>query len=1265
MPSRILGTILASLFLVFSAATLYAQSTYGSISGTVTDPSGAAVTGATITLTNLSTSEKRTQASGDDGHYTFVNLFQGQYRVDVEKQGFKHFDRPSVVVQVQQDTHVDAVLPVGQVSETVEVSAETPLLQTESSSLGQVVEQRKANELPLNGRNIFNLITISPAAVAQGGSGGSPVGQNPFSWGNYQIGGSFANQGAEYLDGQPLNIGYINLPIIIPTQDSIGEFKVQYSNLGAEWGKFSGGVTNLSTKGGSNGFHGSAYEYFRNKVLNANEYFNKQHELANGQPNEAPPWTQNQYGFEVGGPVIKNKTFFYVSWEQYRQRTGSPFTTTVPATGMLNGDFSSLCTASTAQGGAGGTLNASGICSNPAGQIYNPFSTGTTGANARAPFGLDSTDPTCSGNCVPSTYFSKAATTMWTKYYPAQNVPGNVINNYLSVAPAGGNTNEFVARGDQNLGSNTRVFGRFAYYGLLDLPVNPFGTGLCLDRCAEKYHSKLLVFGVNHAFTPNTILDVNFGGTRFVYSRQPLLSGYDLTALGWPSTYNSPPSTMRTPPTPEFPFPNDVGHSQGNSAIGDHNTQYNITPALTMIRGKHTIQAGVQFEYGLDNYFQTNIASGAFGFQGNWTSSSPTATDGSGFPTADFLLGVGLNQGSFAGNQTEGVAQVPAQTKGLQVYRAFYADDTWHITPKFTLNLGLRYELQGTWSDAYNRLSYFDPSATNATVTGCPSGACPGDAFLVKSGRNGSRNNIPMDKKAFSPRLGFAYALDSKTSIRGGYGIFYIPNYVSFGLNPDNDVVNLANTDFTASTDSYLTPFSTLDGYNCSLGATPGVPTCLQPGPFGSGGIIAPPGRNFSGLPATPNVSSFVASQNGPTLAPYFGLNGHSDPKYGYVEQWNFDIQRQLPAGFFADVAYAGSHGVHLQQYSTNINQIGDSFVAQAASQYNAAAPGCASAANPVACANAAVSINQTVANPLHGSPNATLALPTLANQGQLDRPYPQYLGMNLAGYGCCGSSYNSLQVAVTRRFQGGGTLLVAYTNAKLMSNTDTLTSWLEGPTGGVPGVQDWNNLKGDRSLSAQDVSQRLVISYVLDLPFGKGKAYASSLSGVANGVVSGWGVNGITTFQRGFPLKIGWSGPSTSLESGSFGVANIRPDVIPGCNKKSGGAKLTEYFNTSCFAPPPQWGYGTESRVDGILRGPGINNFDFAIFKRTNIGERVGVEFRTEFFNIFNHPYFSQPGTGYNGTTSGNGFGQITSTIQGGVASPERLIQFALKFIF
>jgi hypothetical protein len=698
---------------------------------------------------------------------------------------------------------------------------------------------------------------------------------------------------------------------------------------------------------------------------------------------------------------------------------------------------------------------------------------------------------------------------------------------------------------------------------------------------------------------------------------------------------------MRTPPTPEFPFPNDVGHSQGNSAIGDHNTQYNLSPAVTLIRGKHTIQAGLQYEIGLDNYFQTNIASGAFGYQGNWTSSTATATDGSGFPYADFLLGLALNQGSFAGNQSEGVAQVPAQTKGKQTYRGFYVNDTWHVTPKFTASLGLRYELQGTWSEAYNRLTYWDPNATNGTVTGCSGvagSACPGDAMYVGTGPNSSDNNLPLDKKAFSPRIGFAYSPDQKTAIRVGYGIFFIPNYISFGLNPDNDVVNLASTDFTASTDSYMTPYSTLDGNTCTLtGDTFAGFSCANPGPFTAGGIILPPGRN-----ATPSLSAFVAANGSPTLAPYL------TPKYGYVQQYNLDIQRQLPGGFFADVAYAGSRGVHLQQYSTNVDQIPDSFVAQAAAQY---------AANP----GATPTIATLISNPMMGtSANATIGGPTIA-AGQFDRPYPEYTGLNLGGYGCCFSDYNALQATVTRRFQGGGTLLVAYTNAKLLTNTDTLTSWLEGPTGGVGSVQDWNNLAGEKSLSSQDVSQRLVISYVLDLPFGRGRAYASNLTGITNGLVSGWGIDGITTLQRGFPLKISWAGAATGLEAANLGIANIRPNVVPGCDKKSGGGSITQWFNTSCFAAPPEWGYGSESRTDATLRTPGIDNFDFAVFKRTTIKEKVGVEFRTEFFNLFNHPYFSPPGEGYNGTATGNGFGQITSTVFGGVANAERLIQFAL----
>jgi len=1222
MPSR---RFVLTLVLLFSASfSLYGQSTYGSISGSVYDPSGAAISDAQVTLTNASTGEKRVQPTNADGLYTFPNVLVGKYSMDVEKAGFKKTTRNDVVIEVQQSARIDFTLAVGQVSESIEVTSETPLLQPETSSLGQVIEERKTEELPLNGRNVFNLITVSPAAVAQGGSGGTPVGQNPFSWGNYQVGGSFANESAEYLDGQPLNIGYINLPIIIPTQDSVGEFKVQYNNVGADWGKYSGGVVNFSTKSGSNNFHGSAYEFLRNKVLNANEYFNKQTELLSDKPNERPPYVQNQYGFTFGGPIVKNKLFFFTSWEEYRQRTGLVTSTTVPTVAERQGDFSALL--------------ADGI------QLYDPYTVNPlTGARAAYP-----------GNKIPTTEFSKAATALWDKYYIPPTNPTIVdgSNNFTAAASSGGNTNQWVGRADYNISDKTRLFGRFTYFGLTDLPNNPFGTGFCEDRCAEIYHTKALAFDLNHSFSPTLIGDINLAGSRFVYKRAPLLAGYDLTQLGWPAAYNlEAPDVMRTPPTPMFSFPNDIGRTQGNSAIGDHNTQYNISPQLTWIHGKHTVQFGGQYELGLDNYFQTNIATGAFAFTGSWTAQNALTTGTSpGFAFADFLLGLSQNGPVTFINQTGGAAQVPAQTQGRETYRAFYVNDTWHFTSKLTFNLGLRYELQGPWSERYNRLSYWDPSLVNATITGCNGTAgspCIGDVNLVQSGSNPTRNNLPLDKKEFAPRLGFAYSLDSKTVLRGGYGVFWVPNYVVFQLNPDNDIINLATTPYNATVTHGLTPFSTLDASNCTLaGTTFASFSCAQPGPFGATGILQPPGRNAAAS-GFPSISAFVAANGAPTLAPYLL------PKPGYVEQYNLDIQRQLPGKFFADVAYAGSHGVHLSNYNPSIviNQIPDSFISQAATQYNP------NLANP----NQNVTIDQPIANPLKGA-TTTLETPTIL-KGQLDRPFPQYTKLSLAGQGCCGSVYNSLQVSVTRRFQGGGTLLVAYTNSKLLTNTDTTTSWLEGgTTGGVGQVQDFNNLNGERSLSSEDVPQRLIVSYVLDLPFGKGKMWLNNLSGAANKVVSGWGIDGITTFQRGFPLKISWGGPATSLENANFGVGNIRPDAVAGCGK-SGNRQLSEWFNVNCFGPPPQWGFGTESRVDANLRAAGINNFDFALFKRTSITESTNIEFRAEFFNIFNHPQFGFPGTSFDPTTGNNGangFGVVTST----VGNP-RLIQLALKFNF
>jgi Carboxypeptidase regulatory-like domain/TonB dependent receptor len=1231
---------LFTVLLLCLAPLTQGQSTYGSITGLVTDSTGAAVADAKVTLTNTGTQETRTQNTGSDGLYSFVNLIPGNYRVDVEKSGFKHFTRQNASVDVNQSARIDATLTVGQVTESIEVTAQTSLLQPETSSLGQVVDQREANELPLNGRNIYNLTTITPSVVPQGNTIGTVVGKNPFDFANYQIGGAFANEAAEYLDGQPLNIGYINLPLVVPTQDSITEFKVQYNNLGPEWGKFAGGVINLSTKSGTNTWHGTAYEYLRNKVFNANEYFNKQQELSTGHSNTPPPFTQNQYGADIGGAPIKDKTFVFFSWEAFRLRSGTVFSTNVPTAAERTGDFS----------GAGAT-------------IYDPLSvnpaacTNPNIACPRTAFG---------GNMIPSTRINPTSNFLL-KYLPLPNSTGAF--NFVKATSTGGNIDEYVVRADQNITSRQRIFGRYSHWKMLSLAQDPFGTGLCKDRCQENTKSNSAAIGYNIAFTPTTILDLNVSASRFIYLRNPINSGFDFTQEGWPASYTPVvPKIERTPLTPCFAISDPtVTCSQGQSAISDYNTQVNFSPQVTMIRGKHQLNWGGQLEMGYDNYLQTNTGGGLISFNGSWTQSLARNFTGAtgGVDFADFLLGFGLGQGAAFGNQTTGSLVISGPVSGKQTYRALYFGDNWKITPKLTLNLGLRYELQGPWSERYDKMTYFDPRATNSSVTGCGGTAgspCIGDLFLVKTGRNSSRNNLPLSKDQFMPRLGFAYAIDSKTVVRGGFGTFFIPNYVSFGTNPYVDPVSSATSNFFASNDKGLTPSATLNQNTCSLASPGGAANfaCTGQGPFGTSSAIAlvsVPGRN-----PQPNVSQYILNQSN------FSATGYTVQKYGYLEQFNLDLQRELPAGFFVDIAYAGSHGVHLPQFNTNINQIPDSFIRQAQQQAAAGQPVTIAqpVANPFTC---------PLCNPVNALPGGLS--PGSMVQGQLDRPFPQYAGLNLNGQGCCDSSYNALQATVTRRFQGGGTLLVAYTNAKLMSNTDTLTSWLEGgTTGGVGGIQDWNNLAAERSLSSQDISQRLVISYVLDLPFGRGKRFASDYTGVKNGIVSGWGIDGTTTFQRGFPVKIS-SGSGNSLTALSLGTGTLRPNVVPGCHKSLPGGstrKIGEWFNTGCFAAAPAWGFGDEARVDATLRQDGVKNFDFAIFKRTYFGpeDRMNIEFRTEFFNLFNRPQFGppngtcvvsdlgncafDPGTG----TGSKSFGVVSNTV-----NLPRLIQFGLRFSF
>src|SRR4029077_16481652 len=752
---------------------------------------------------------------------------------------------------------------------------------------------------------------------------------------------------AEYLDGQPLNIGYINLPVLIPTQDSIQEFKVQTRNLSAEWGHFAGGVTNLRTKGGTNFFHGAVYEYMRNRIFNANDYFLN----ASGKPR--PPWVQNQFGAETGGPFHlphysgRTRTFWFASWEGFRLRTGQPFTATVPTAAERAGDFSSINIA-----------------------IVDPCAGNVTPQGA-SPKSIAAPTP-FQGNIIPSSRLnptSKALLNLW----PEPNTsgvttPSGTINNFTTVARTGGDQDQVVVRIDQDITSRQRFFVRFSHWKVLDLPIDPLQNGLCADRCSEKYATNAVAVAYNYDISPTTIFDFNSGVTRFKYNRSPKNAGFDLTTIGWPASYNQAvPSIMRTPPTPCVAnFADNIMCTQGQSFIQDRNTQYNLSPGVTLMRGHHRYEFGGQYEVGYDNYAQTNVASGAFDF---CASSQPCF---SGFPLADFLLGYADNYSNFE-NHFFAQAVVPAFTAGKQVYRAFYFNDTWHLSEKLTLNLGLRYELQSPWTERYNRLSYFDPTTPSYINQYLPKGTAPvmGDDFLLPPGK---RSNLPLAKTDLAPRIGLAYGVTPQTIVRRGYGIFWIPNDVSFALNPINDMVNAPGTTYTGTVDG-IHPYSSI-----SL-------------PFPNG-ISAPPGRSL-GIVGTQQFLTQVV-QSITEVDP-------RDHPEGYVQQWNLSVERDLRAGFSISAAYVGSKGTHLEQYSQQTNQISDLLLAQAASQFASGG-------------KSAVTVLQSVPNPFFVNGEAlALAAPT-TTVGQLLRPYPQYTSVQLAGQGSFGSTYHSVQITAKKR---------------------------------------------------------------------------------------------------------------------------------------------------------------------------------------------------------------------------------------------------------
>jgi len=1192
------------LILALTPTTGRAQNVYGTIAGTVTDATGAAISEAAVTLTNLGTAETHKTTTDSSGNYTFVNLVPGRYRVEAVKTGFKNFAREPIIVEIESGLRVDIAMQVGAQSETVEVTGEAPMLQPETNSLGQVIAPRTVNELPLNGRNPLALVALSAGVVPQGqpsagnSSTSNPVGANPFAMGDFQIGGGMAGQSQILVDGVPTNGAYLNVVTLVPTQDAIEEFKVQTNNLGPEYGRFAGGVINLNTKSGTNLFHGAAYEFLRNAVLNANDFF------ANAANIKRPPFTQNQFGANVGGPIKKDKLFFFFSYEGFRQRKGSIFTTWVPTAAERTGDFSQV--------GSSGTATPF--------TIYDPLtSTNCTGTN-----------PVCrtafTGNVIPTGRIDPTAQALLS-YFPMPNQINNPSGNFVDSYSTGGDINQYNGRVDYNWGSKQRLYVRYTNSAILSLPDNPFSQ-ICTDRCTERTTTSQVSMGDTIAVSPTTIVDLHFGYTRYIYVRTPLSQGIDLSKFG-PNWKALTPQMTYThiPQVCVSEAPNDQRWGGGwcaqgtGSGIGAYDDTWSFAPSLSKIIKNHTLKIGGEYRILRNNYYQSNDPAGLLQFDAKATAANPVnssnplagsaGSTGNGF--ASFLLGYGSTQGGIGSNNvTE-----PAPTADQVLYGGIYVGDTWQATRKLTVNAGARIDLQGDWTERHNRIVVLDTTEPSPLIALDPAVAAQfpnlkGGYDLVASPRHGSRNAFG-SWNHISPRLGLSYQLQPNTVLRAGYGMFYLPVDVRWDDAPHNLFINSFATLWQAVASDGVTPLATLSN------------------PFPTG-IIPPFGRN----------QSLIDVQGSGNSAAVPGTKGPD------AQQWNLNIQHQFAGDFLVDVAYAGAKGTHLPMHNQDLNQLQPQFLPKNAADVTA--------------------LTTLVANPFAGNCAGCTGVVQSGGVGtnaqvkanQLLLPYPQFDDVGIAEVDNRNSSYNSLQVKVQKRFTAGAQILATYTVSKLIDNTNSEINWLEAA---APSWGDANayNLRGERSLDGFDVPQRLVIAGVLDLPVGHGKKFAGDATGVKDKLISGWGLDTIVTFSSGFPLNIGGC-PGALSNSGipEVGCARNTRTALSHLNSGPLAFRLQHWFDTSVFTAgsPTDYGYGADSRTEPNIRSQGVNNFDFAFFKNTTFGpdERLAVQFRAEFFNGFNRTQFNPPNTNFGSST----MGQIT-----GQYNLPRNIQFALRFTF
>jgi hypothetical protein len=1053
---------------VACASLAFGQNATGTIDGRVLDTTGSAVPGATVTIQNQATNVKQSIPTTSDGRFYQRYLLPGTYNLTVEKAGFDKYVQNGILLDVAQTISLDVSMRVGNVSTTVEVTANTAQLATESSTIATTVGGKAILDLPLGGnRNPLSLTTLVPGVVPAGNGSSTP-------W----ISGGRNDYNDVTIDGTSVivpenNVSHLQIGYT-PLEDSVAEFAVVTNALEPEYGRTGGGTINIATKSGTNEYHVDVFEFFRNNVLNANTWQNNRNGVARGVVR------YNQFGGTFGGPVWipkvykgTNRTFFFVSEQSVRTPSAQAPLYSTPIDAWKQGNFASL-------------VNGSG---QPV-AIYDPM---TAAANSVC----STSQPTCyrspfPGNVIPTSRFDPVAVNLM-KFFPEpNNVPTNAFlqqNNFTRQGQSNSPVDQIDTRIDHNFSDKFRMFARGSNANSLSTDFNGLGNiGTPLGSGPSYGYSRNITVNAVYTLSPTTILNFNYGFARDVSIHTPFSQGTQPSSLGFPGYID--------PVVDNFEFPQititgntAVGNSSGQvlgqasyTSLNDRPYSHIFRGDLTKIVGRHTFKMGGTWEKLFVNFTQLGSPDGQYSFSNGFTqqivNGNNSTTQGNGFAT--FLLGLPSNNGNDL--------QFTYSAATASTYTGAYFQDDWKVTSKLTLNLGVRYDVDTPRTERYNRLSYFNINAVSPLQGLVQSSAlCPNCGnlkgameFVGTSGAPYGRHQTPTDLNNWAPRIGFAYNMFQHTVIRGAYGILYAPS-----------MLQAAGTSGTAGTEGFTggTPLNTTFDNGATF-----VASLSNPFPTGFirplGKAAGPYSGTLTDIGATIQDSNFIDYVN------------------PVVQQWNFNIQQEVKGNWIIQVGYLGSKGQHLPdgESSMTYDQLPASFL-------------------PLGSA-----LNANVANPFYGviqNPTSVYAQPTIKASLLLDT-YPQYSGVNGFRKPQANSNYQSFIVSAEHRYKNGLTTLVSFTGGKLLDDASQVVTYI----GQAGTKQDFYCRKCEKSVSSQDVSRRLVASATYEIPIGRGKKYFSGFPKAADFVLGGWQMNGIASFQTGIPLAISNGGNSTGLNS-------------------------------------------------------------------------------------------------------------------------------------